>query len=83
MLQETFCKCPTSWPGIQIFFALGLVLLLTGEKESMIGCGKRGIEGKLGWESLGMEEWWGIRTEKKHLRYEKQGGRTQTILSHS
>ena len=83
VLQETFWKCPTSWPCIQIFFALGLVLLLTGEKESMIGCGEMGIEGKLGWESLGMEEWWGIRTEKKHLGYEKQEGRTQTILSHS
>lgn len=84
VLQETFSlQVPYFLARYPDFFALGLVLLLIGEKESMIGCGKWGIEGKLWWESLGMEEWWGIRTEKKHLGYEKQEGKTQTILSHS
>lgn len=83
MLQETFSlQMPYFLARYPDFFALGLVLLLTGEKESMIGCGEC-FEGKLGWESVGMEEWCGIRTEKKHLGYEKQEGKTQTILSHS
>lgn len=41
------------------FFALGLVLLLTGEKGVKIGWEEWGVKGEPGWERLGVAEGWG------------------------
>ena len=34
------------------------------------------MEGELEWEITGVAEWWGIRTGKKGLGYERQEGKT-------
>ena len=49
------------------FFALGLVLLLTGEKGPGTERKEQGMERGMAWEKLGVEEWWGIWTGKKGL----------------
>lgn len=47
------------------YFALGLVLLFTG--ETVIGWEEWGVEGQMGWERLEGTERWMIKTGKKDL----------------
>ena len=49
------------------FLALGLVLLLTGEKGPETERKEQGMEGELVWGRLGVAEGWGIKTGKKGL----------------
>ena len=55
------------------FLALGLVLLLTGEKGPETEREERGMEGELAWGRLGVAEKWRVRTEKKGFGIRKRG----------
>ena len=54
-----------------------MLLLLTGKLEIfMMGQEGWGVEGDEGWGRLGGAAWWGVRTGKNGLRYERQEDKT-------
>ena len=55
------------------FLALGLVLLLTGEKGPKTEKEEKGMEGELAWGRLEVAERWRLRTEKKGFGITKRG----------
>ena len=69
-LERTFSPhMPSFLASYPDFIALGLVLLMTGEKGSDIGWEEWGFEGELVLESCGVAEG-KIRTGKKDQSYE-------------
>ena len=54
------------------FLALGLVLLLTGEKGPETEKEEKGMEGELAWGRLEVAERWRLRTEKKRIWNNKE-----------
>ena len=67
-LEGTFSlQMPYFLASFPDFLALGLVLLLTGEKGPETEREEQGMEGGMAWGRLGVEEWWGIWTGKKGL----------------
>ena len=68
VLQESFSlNMPYFLARYPDFFALGLVLLLTGEKGPETEREEQGMEGELAWGRLRVAEGWGIKTGKKGL----------------
>ena len=68
--------CLTSWSRTD-FVALAVLLLLTGKLEIfMMGQEGWGVEGDEGWGRLGGAAWWGVRTGKNGLWYERQEDKT-------
>lgn len=60
VLQEAFpLHMPSFLATYADVFALGLVLLMTGEEGSETGWEEGGVKGELGWKRLGVEKWWG------------------------
>ena len=67
-LEGTFSlQMPYFLASFPDFLALGLVLLLTGEKGPETEREEQVMEGELVWGRLGVAEGWGIKTGKKGL----------------